>query len=130
MKRSGIDVHGGDGRTPAYGGVAQRSVQPNVLVRNGDELGRDAALARHLGNRFLVKADLGTRRKKDVLDTSKPHRRYDGFAHISNRGDMDPGAVFIAHARVFQRSAASFAQLMAWFTRSEPGLTNNCRQCY
>src|SRR5262245_20606882 len=79
----------------AHRGAAKRRIQVSVLVHDGDELWRFAALSFGLCDRFLVEADFGTGCEEDELDAGCRHGGDDGLAVVGDR-DLDPYAGLVA----------------------------------
>ena len=66
-----------------------------MLVRDGDQLRRLAALRVRLRDRLLVEADLRARGEEDVVHAGFGHRRDHGVAVVVGR-HLDPGAAVVA----------------------------------
>jgi hypothetical protein len=90
-----IDMRRGHGRLAAHRRIAERGVEARVLVRDGNELGRLAALRVRLGDRLLIEADLRAGGEEHVLDAGFRHGGDDGIAVVVGR-DFDPGVLGVA----------------------------------
>ena len=94
---SAVDVGSRRDRLAADRGVAERSVQARMFVRDGDQLRRLAALRVGLGDRLLIEADLGAGGEEHELDAGLGHRRDHGVAVVRN-GDIHPLAALVTAA--------------------------------
>ena len=90
-----VDVGCGHRGLAGDRGITKRGIEAGVLVGDGDELRRLAAVRMGLGDCLLVEADLRARGEEDVIDAGLGHRRDDGVTVVIGR-DFDPGAVLVA----------------------------------
>jgi hypothetical protein len=93
--RAAVDMRRSHRGLAGHRGVAERRVERGVLVRDGDELRRLAALRVRLRHGLLVEADLRARGEEDVVDAGRGHRRDHGVAVVVGR-EFGPGARFVA----------------------------------
>src|SRR5262245_65738417 len=92
-----VDVRRRRNGPAAHRGTAKRRIQVGVLVHDGDELWRLAALSFGFCNRFLVETDFGTGCEEHELDAGCRHGGNDGLAVVSDR-DLDPCAGLVVSA--------------------------------
>lgn len=89
MQCAGIDVHRGRRRLSGYRRIAERGIQTDMLVIDGDELRRPPAGKQASRNSLLIETDLGTGSEKQILDASHAHGNDQCFANVFH-GNLGP----------------------------------------